>query len=107
MTRHYIFVHISTEHWSGCTNPVRLVIRATELYTMALNIFSIIIAAADNCDVHITPELWLIYMSLLHVTLLACIIWRWLPCLGYMRIVAWVIRINLKVSFVSREPNLA
>ena len=91
MTRHNIFVHIWVEHWSVCTYPVRLVIRATKLCTMAPNIFSLIIAAAaaaaDNCDFHITPELWVIGLSLLHVTLLARRIWRWLLyadcCVGY------------------------
>jgi len=83
MTRRNVFVHIWIEHWSGCTNPVRLVIRATKLCTTAPNICSIIIAAAaaasaDSCDVHITPELWVISVSLLHVTLLARRIWRWL-----------------------------
>jgi len=79
MTRHNIFVHIWIEQWSGCTNPVLLVIRATKLCTMAPNIFSIIItAAADNCDVHITRELWVISTSLLHVTLLARRMWWWL-----------------------------
>jgi len=88
MTRYNIFIHIWIEQWSGCTNPVLLVIRATKLCTMAPNIFSIITAvAADNCNFRITRKLWVISMSLHHVTLLACRIWRWLLyadcCIGY------------------------
>ena len=81
ITWHNIFVHIWSEHCSGCTNPVRLVIRVTKLCTMAPNIFSISVAAAaaaaaaDNCYVHITPELWVISMSLVHITLLTRRIW--------------------------------
>jgi len=88
MTRHNIFVHIWIDQWSGCTNAVLLVTRATKLCTMAPYIFSIIIAAAaDNCNVRITLELWVISMSMHHVTLLARRIWRWLLyadcCIGY------------------------
>jgi hypothetical protein len=89
-TAQYFFFHIWIEYWSGSTKPVRLAIRATKLCTTAPNIFSITIAAAasvDSCNVHIKPDLWVISMSLLHVTLLARRIWRWLLyadcCIGY------------------------